>query len=167
MKFAEFFKKVMAVKAYATPRTRSQDPLQGFMFQLAIPGIDSTVGFQAVQGFSREIEVIEYFESTFQHAYKLPGRETFSEITLTRGMYPEGDPLREKYESCFTNTEDFRDEVTLYIKDRAGTIRKTYRFAEAWFSSYTPGDLDSTSSDVIIESLVMQYEYILPNQPGE
>lgn len=161
MKFAEIFKRALTMPASAMPRTRTEDPLQGFMFRLSIPGIPSdTVGFQAVSGMGREVEVVEYLESMYDHAHKLPGRESFSEVTLTRGMYSSDNYLRDAYEKIFKNPNTFRQNVTLTIYDRLNQPQKNFGFAEAWFSSYKPGDLDSTSSDVVIEELVMQYEYM-------
>ena len=166
MKFTEILGKAFSMRAYAMARSRTQDPLQGFMFRVSIDGIPSEVGFQSVSGLSREVEVVEYLESMYDHAHKLPGRESFGEITFARGMYPEDNYLRDAYEKCFQKGDDYRSEVTLTICDRAGTPRKYFGFAEAWFSSYTPGDLDSTSSDVVIENLVMQYEYMFDPSKG-
>lgn len=160
MKFAEIFSKALTMNAYAMARSRAEDPLQGFMFRVSIDGIPDTVGFQSVSGMSREVEVVEYFEAMYNYAHKLPGRESFGEITFARGMYGSDNYLRDAYEKIFQSGDDIRREVTLQILDRGGTVRKKFGFAEAWFSSYTPGDLDSTSSDVVIENLVMQYEYM-------
>ena len=160
-KFADIFRKALLMEAYAS-RTRAEDPLMGFMFHVSIEGIEGEVGFQSVNGISREVEVVEYFESGYQYAHKLPGRETYGEVTFARGMYPKDDTLRDAYEKCFAagSADNFRCLVTVSIHDRADVKKKVFNFYEAWFSSYTPGDLDSTSSDVLIETLVMQYEYM-------
>ena len=70
------FKKAVATKTYAMARTMEADPLMGFMFKVKIDGTDCTIGFQKIGGLSREIAVVDYFENMYQHAHKLPGRES-------------------------------------------------------------------------------------------
>lgn len=138
-------------------RSFESDPLQAFRFRVSIPGIPSQVGFTTVSGLSREIEVIEYFENMFDYPHKLAGRETVGDVTFERGMY--GDKyLQTVYESIFTNQAQ-RRTVNVQIVDRFGNIRRSYNCAEAWFNSFEVADLDGSSSDVIIETLGMVFEY--------
>lgn len=157
-KFAKMLKDAVAIKAHAV-RTIEQDPLQSFMFRVAISGLPTGVGFQKIAGLSREVAVVEYLESMYQHAHKLPGRESVGEITFERGMYAD-DALQTQYETVFNNN-NCRSEVTINICDRFGNVRRTFELAECWFSKYECGDLDATSDDVIIETLTMQFEHFL------
>ena len=147
-----------ALKAYAS-RTISEDPLQGFNFRVSIAGLPSGVGFQSVGGLSREVGVVEYFESMYDHAHKLPGREKVGEITFKRGMYADAY-LQTQYETIFNNN-DCRSTVTIDILDRFGNIRRSFQLAECWFSKYECADLNASSDDVIIETLTMQFEAFL------
>lgn len=157
MKFADMIKS-FAVKAYAA-RTLSEDPLQGFMFRLSIPGLPAGLGFTSVGDFSREVEVVEYLENIYNCTHKLPGRETVSELTFSRGMYADAY-LESIYKTVFNNNR-LRQTVTLNICDRFSNVRRTFQFAEAWFSSYNVSGLDASSSDVIVEELTMQFEHFL------
>ena len=148
----------VSLKAYASITIES-DPLQSFMFKVSIPGLPTGVGFQKVSGLSREVEVIEYFENMSEHAHKLPGRESVGEVTFERGMYAD-DYLQTLYEKVFNNNA-VRNTVVIQVCDRFGKIRREFKCAEAWFSKYECGDLDATSSDVVIETLTMVYEYLL------
>ena len=150
--------KSIAISAMAA-RTIEADPLQSFMFKVSIPGIPTGVGFQKVGGLSREVEVVEYFENMYDHAHKLPGRESVSEVTFERGMYAD-DYLQGLYEKVFNNNT-VRNTVVIQICDRFGAIKREFKCAEAWFSKYECADLDATSSDVIIETLTMVFEYFL------
>lgn len=150
--------KSIAISAMAA-RTIEADPLQSFMFKVSIPGIPTGVGFQKVGGLSREVEVVEYFENMYDHAHKLPGRESVSEVTFERGMYAD-DYLQTLYEKVFNNNT-VRNTVVIQVCDRFGAIKREFKCAEAWFSKYECADLDSTSSDVIIETLTMVFEYFL------
>lgn len=157
-KFANILKDVITTKAHAL-RTIEQDPLQSFMFKVAISGLPTGVGFQKVGGLSREVAVVEYLENMYEHAHKLPGRESVGEITLERGMYAD-DHLQRIYESVFNNSK-VRSTVVIQICDRFGKVRREFHLAECWFSKYEVGDLDATSDDVIIETLTMQFEYFI------
>ena len=148
----------IAISAMAA-RTIESDPLQSFMFKVSIPGLPTGVGFQKVGGLSREVEVVEYFENMYDHAHKLPGRESVSEVTFERGMYAD-DYLQGLYEKVFNNNT-VRNTVVIQVCDRFGAIKREFKCAEAWFSKYECADLDATSSDVIIETLTMVFEYFL------
>ena len=150
--------KSISISAMAA-RTIESDPLQSFMFKVSIPGLPTGVGFQKVGGLSREVEVVEYFENMYDHAHKLPGRESVSEVTFERGMYAD-DYLQGLYEKVFNNNT-VRNTVVIQVCDRFGAIKREVKCAEAWFSKYECADLDATSSDVIIETLTMVFEYFL------
>lgn len=150
--------KGLALNAMAS-RTIEADPLQSFMFRVSIPGLPTGVGFQKVGGLSREVEVVEYLENMYDHTHKLPGRETVSDVTFERGMYAD-DYLQGIYEKVFNNNT-VRNTVVIQVCDRFGKIRREFKCAEAWFSKYKCADLDATSSDVIIETLTMTFEYFL------
>lgn len=150
--------KSLSFNAHAL-RTTESDPLQSFMFKVSIPGLPTGVGFQKVSGLSREVEVIEYFENMYDHARKLPGRESVGEVTFERGMYSD-KYLQSLYENIF-KTSASRQTVVIQVCDRLGNIRREFKCAEAWFSKYEVGDLDATSSDAIIETLTMVFEYFL------
>jgi phage tail-like protein len=150
--------KGLALNAMAS-RTIEADPLQSFMFRVSIPGLPTGVGFQKVGGLSREVEVVEYLENMYDHSHKLPGRETVGDVTFERGMYAD-DYLQGIYERVFNNNT-VRNTVVIQVCDRFGKIRREFKCAEAWFSKYECADLDATSSDVIIETLTMAFEYFL------
>lgn len=156
--FLDAFKDRMTLNAYAA-RTISEDPLQSFMFTVEIEGLPGSIGFSKVGGLSREVAVVEYLENMYEHAHKLPGRESVSEVTCERGAY-EDDALQSMYETVFNN-DTCRSTVTINIHDRFGNIRRTFQLAECWFSKYELGDLDASSDEVIIETLTMQFEYFL------
>lgn len=159
MKFAKILKEAITTKAYAMARTMESDPLQSFMFKVQIAGLPTGVGFQKVGGISREVAVVEYLENMYDHAHKLPGRESVGEVTFERGMYAD-DYLQGLYEKVFNN-KNARNTVVLQICDRFGKVRREFQMAECWFSKYECGDLDATSDDVLIETLTMQFEYFL------
>lgn len=142
-------------------RSVTSDPLQKFMFEVAIPNMP-TMGFQKVDGLERELAVVEYFEGLSQHAYKLTGRESVGEVTLERGVYGNNidDAMLDFYKKTLTDPA-CRQTVTIRLKDRFGNTRKTYKLAECWASKWEGTDADASSDDVAIETLTLQFEYFL------
>ena len=159
MKFSDVIKDVFTKKVYAA-RTIREDPLQAFMFRVSLSGLSGDLGFTKVSGLSREVAVVEYFENMYEHAHKLPGRESVGEITFEKGMYEDKTYVQE-YEKVFgANKNEVRHEVTISILNRFGEIKRKFTLYEAWFSKYEVGDLDSSSDDVIVETLTVQFEYM-------
>ena len=158
-KFFDILKSVVVTKAYAS-RTFSSDPLQAFKFRVQLSCISGELGFKSVGGLSREIEVVEYLENTIDHTHKLPGRETVGEVTRERGMYSDAT-LINAYTNIFKSGSAKRFDATISVCDRFGAVKRSFKLAECWFSGYELADLDAESSDVLIETLTMQYEYFL------
>ena len=155
MKFFDIFKNAVSTKTYAMARTMESDPLMGFMFKVKIGGVDCTIGFQKSGGLSREIAVVDYFENMYEHAHKLPGRETIGEVTFEKGMFAD-KAFVDYYENLFSTHN--RYDISVIICDRFGNAKRTYDFTECWFSKYEVTDLDSSSDDVLVETLTMQSE---------
>ena len=159
MKFADMIKSVVTDKAYAMARTVETDPLQSFMFRVSIPESGIEIGFQKVSGLSREMAVVEYLESMYEHVYKLAGREKVGDVTFERGMYAD-DKMEQLFDRIVKDVTS-RCTVVITIMDRGGTVRRTFTCAECWFSKYECGDLDASSDDVIIETVTMAFEYFI------
>lgn len=147
-----------SINAQAMARTVADDPLQKFMFRIAIEGLPTEIGFQKVSGLSREIEVVEYLEGMFTHAHKLSGREKFTELTLERGMFAD-TTLEDLFKKVLTDSVS-RTTITLSYLDRVGEVKRQYVLEEAWASKWEAGDLDATTSDVLIEKATIQFETI-------
>ena len=139
-------------------RTSSEDPLQKFKFRVTIPGIPSQIGFQKVSGLSKEINVVEYDESAFEYTHKLPGKTKFGEVTMERGMFSDSSMLDQMK---VIQNPDYRTTMIVQLMDRFGNVQRTWKLAEAWISKWEGSDLDATSDDVAIETITVQYEYML------
>ena len=139
-------------------RTSSEDPLQKFKFRVTIPGIPSQIGFQKVSGLSKEVNVVEYDESAFEYTHKLPGKTKFGEVTMERGMFSDSSLLDQMK---VIKNPDYRTTMIVQLMDRFGKVQRTWKLAEAWISKWEGSDLDATSDDVAIETITVQYEYML------
>ena len=159
MRFSDVVKDVFITKAYAA-RTIKEDPLQSFMFRVQLSGMSGELGFTKVAGLSREVAVVEYFENMYEHAHKLPGRESVGEITCEKGMYEDKTYVKEYEKVLGADKNECRHEVVIKILNRFSEVKRTFTLYEAWFSKYEVGDLDSSSDDVIVETLTVQFEYM-------
>ena len=139
-------------------RTSSEDPLQKFKFRVTIPGIPSQIGFQKVSGLSKEVNVVEYDESAFEYTHKLPGKTKFGEVTMERGMFSDSSMLDQMK---VIQNPDYRTTMIVQLMDSFGNVQRTWKLAEAWISKWEGSDLDATSDDVAIETITVQYEYML------
>ena len=139
-------------------RTSSEDPLQKFKFRVTIPGIPSQIGFQKVSGLSKEVNVVEYDESAFEYTHKLPGKTKFGEVTMERGMFSDSSMLDQMK---VIQNPDYRTTMIVQLMDRFGNAQRTWKLAEAWISKWEGSDFDATSDDVAIETITVQYEYML------
>ena len=139
-------------------RTSSEDPLQKFKFRVTIPGIPSQIGFQKVSGLSKEVNVVEYDESAFEYTHKLPGKTKFGEVTMERGMFSDSSMLDQMK---VIQDPDYRTTIIVQLMDRFGNVQRTWKLAEAWISKWEGSDFDATSDDVAIETITVQYEYML------
>ena len=159
MRFSDVVKDVFTTKAYAA-RTIKEDPLQSFMFRVQLSGMSGELGFTKVAGLSREVAVVEYFENMYEHAHTLPGRESVGEIACEKGMYEDKAYVKEYEKVLGAEKNGCRHEVIIKILNRFSEVKRTFTLYEAWCSKYEVGDLDSSSDDVIVETLTVQYEYM-------
>lgn len=156
-KFTKILKDVISTKAYAA-RTFASDPLQSFRFRITLltrPKVE--LACQKIGGLSKEIAVAEYVENVSDGATKkLPGRTTYGEVTIEKGMVAGDKDMFQYLESVLKSGKRF--DATIEVRDRLGNPRKQFSCTECWFSKWEMGDLDASSDDVIIETLTMQYE---------
>lgn len=139
-------------------RTLANDPLQRFRFTVEINGAE--MGCQTVSGLGDEIEVTEYREGGYHRTRKLPGIPNTTEVTIEKGVFPDITAF-ELFRSA-RDKADFRTTVVITENDRLGNPVRQWELTEAWVSSYTAPELDATSSEVSVESIVIQYEDLIP-----
>lgn len=158
MSLREKIRNMFNLRAFAG-RSLNDDPLQKFKYRVTVAGMPSGAGFSKVSGLSREVDVIKYVEGMYDHVHKLPGHETYGELTLERGSFADRD-MEEILKQTLTNAS-MRQTIMLEICDRFGSVKRTYKLAEAWASKWEGSDLDADSGDVAIEKLTIQFEYFI------
>lgn len=138
-------------------RTLANDPLMGFRFKVEIEGI-ADMGFTDVSGLNASTEVVEYREGGFNYTRKLPGRQKVGQVTLSTGSVGSLT-LYNWYNSSLTNSA-FRKTVTIIEQDRLGNPVRQWLLNESWASQFDAPSLNAESSNVSVEKIVLECEWI-------
>lgn len=144
--------------------TRPQDPSRNFSFLVSIDGINYDGAFSKVSGLTAETTDIAYREGgDITVDRKIPGKTTFGDITLERGVIDKSD-LRDWALSVFnrrlgtSQSESFRRTMNIQLINRSGAPVFTWRVFYAWPKSFEFGDLDGNAEEIFLERLVIANE---------
>ncbi|GMB10561.1 MAG: phage tail protein [Candidatus Improbicoccus devescovinae] len=140
-------------------------PIRGFRFTVEFAGL-GTASFKTVEGFGIEVASTEYREGAFGRLTmrKLPGLVTFNEINLTKGLYSEMH-LYNFFTSYLEGSNLTPVDGVIRTFDNAATVTASWTVLQAWPSRYEPGSLAADSSEVLIETLVLQNEGVFRDNP--
>jgi phage tail-like protein len=139
-----------------------------FKFLVTIPNFASAA-FQSCNGLKFNIAVIEYWEGGALAAFKEPGRATFDDLALERGVsYNRNmvdwveeviDLLRDMPAGAGNISPQFKRDVQVKQLERDNSIKIVYDVRDAFPMEYSPGDLDNTADEVSIEMLTLAYRF--------
>lgn len=136
-----------------------------FLFQVMIDGYVSA-SFSKVSEPKAQVAEVTHWEGGNQIANKSAGRTTFADITLERGA-SRADLDAYLWFTQVINApanvglKDFayKRHLDIIQRDRDGEIIKRWSIFGAWVKEYTPGDWDNNSDDVVIEKIVLAYDF--------
>lgn len=132
-------------------------PHRNFRFRLEIDSIDRG-GFMECSGFGSEVEVVEYREGgDIPHVRKLPGKTSYSDITLRWGIVGQDADLYAWHRSAIDGTVNRRNGSIILLDDE-GEEAARWNFFQAWPSRYEPPSLDAAGSDIAVDALTIVYE---------
>ena len=155
--------------------TRTSDVLKNFKYRVIISNskfpFSGAIGFSSVTGLSDETEVIEYREVTdASYPIKLVGVSSVGDVTLERGITTSEDGIKMadwRYEvkqlisnKYLTGMEFIRSTVRIIVMGEGQNEAATWELQGAWPSALTIGDLDASSSDVLMETVTFAAEKI-------
>lgn len=143
-----------------------RDPYRNYKFEVEIDGFDRA-GFNKITGLAHNVEVIEYREGGENETpLKLPGQSSFDNIVLERGLSEDEDFIAwinevfnlDNTSGAQGENEDFRRDVSIFLKDKKGDRVRKWRVSNAWPTKYDLGDLDASASEVLISRLELANE---------
>lgn len=135
-------------------------PIRGFRFTANFEGLGTT-SFKSVEGFSSEVEAVDYREGGFGYLTKrkLPGLVSYGEITLSKGLY--SNPLLYNFFNDFLEGSNFTPvNAVITVFNNAGEPTASWSVINAWPSSYSSTGLSAEDSAILVEELKLVHEGI-------
>lgn len=137
-----------------------KDPLISAYFTVEFQGV--IVGaFQEVTGLGSSNEVVEYKASGSKGQYviqKVPGRMTWNNVTLKRGITDAMDLWEWRRTVEEGKIAESRKNGSIVMYDQNGTEIARWNFVNAWPSKLTGPAADAKSNNVAIEELEIVVE---------
>ena len=135
-----------------------------YHFLLEIQGVinDNKIivgGFKSVAGMDSETEIVEFKQGNDMVVRKKPGRTTYANISLERGLTASNDlwTWRKKIEDVII---DRRSGTITVLDQDMTTIVAQYNFYEGWPCKWNVPELDSDQSAMAIEKIEIAVEKI-------
>lgn len=142
-------------------------PLPKFHFEVEWGG--EKLVFTEIAGLDTEITPIDYRDGAMKefHMLKMPGLQTYTAVTLKRGMFRGDNDFKKWYKSVLyqpvrNDQEDpkFRRDVTISLLNEAHEPVVIWKLKRAWPSKVQGTDLNASESAVSIETIEIQHEGI-------
>jgi phage tail-like protein len=139
------------------------DPYVGYNFSVELDGV-TRAGFRECSGLESSQNATEYREGTDKNlgVRKLPGLNTQSDITLSRGITNDSKLWEWRQKAMKGAVE--RHDISITLLDDVGNPRVTWNLFECWPRTWTGPSLNATSDEVAIEQLTLAYERIEVDQ---
>ena len=152
------------------------NPLQGshrvlfgrFNFEVRIKGFQSAA-FQNATGLAFNIAPMEYWEGGALVAFKEPGRATFDDLTLERGVSYDTDfydwivevidVMAKVPYGAGQVSPTYKRDMVIHQLERDKNPVLLYPLADAFPIKFAPTDFDNTTDEVSIESVTFTYRY--------
>ena len=133
-------------------------PLPKFHFKVVVDG-GIEASFSEVSGLDTEVDVIEYRhgDSPEYSSIKMPGLKKASDVTLKKGIFTTDVSLFEWFAQNNMNTIE-RKTVQIMLLNESGDTESTWTLTNAFPKQVQGTDLNSTSSEVAVETIVLAHE---------
>ncbi len=133
-------------------------PLPKFSFKVEVEG-GMVASFQEVSGLDAEADVIEYRhgDSPVFSTIKMPGLRKYTDISLKKGTFTGDINFFTWFNEIQLNTIA-RKTVTIMLLNEKGEAQIIWTLTNAWPKQVQGTDLNSSSSEVAVETLVLAHE---------
>jgi phage tail-like protein len=132
-------------------------PLPKFHFEVQWGG--TRIGFTEVTGLEVTTEKIEYRDGASKeyHKVKMPGMQTFGDLTLKRGIFAADNEFYEWWNTVALNTIERRD-ITISLLNESHEPIVVWKIKNAWPTKVTSTDLNASGNETAIETMVLAHE---------
>jgi len=132
-------------------------PLPKFHFEVQWGG--TKIGFTEVTGLEVSTEKIEYRDGVSKeyHKIRMPGMQTFGDLTLKRGIFAGDNEFYDWWNTVALNTIERRD-ITISLLNESHAPVVVWKVKKAWPTKVTSTDLNASGNETAIETLVLAHE---------
>ena len=132
-------------------------PLPKFHFQVEWGG--TKIGFTEVTGLEVTTEKIEYRDGASKeyHKVRMPGMQTFGDLTLKRGVFAGDNEFYAWWNTVALNTVKRRD-ITISLLNESHEPVVVWKVKNAWPTKVTSTDLNASGNETAVETLVITHE---------
>lgn len=132
-------------------------PLPKFHFQVEWGG--TKIGFTEVTGLEVTTEKIEYRDGASKeyHKVRMPGMQTFGDLTLKRGVFAGDNEFYAWWKTVALNKIERRD-ITISLLNESHQPVVVWKVKNAWPTKVTSTDLNASGNETAIETLVITHE---------
>ena len=132
-------------------------PIPKFHFEVQWGG--TKIGFTEVTGLEVTTEKIEYRDGASKeyHKIRMPGMQTFGDLTLKRGVFAGDNEFYDWWNTVALNTVERRD-ITISLLNEAHEPVVVWKIKNAWPTKVTSTDLNASGNETAIETLVLTHE---------
>jgi phage tail-like protein len=135
------------------------DPHVGYRFTVEIEGIQEAY-FTECSGFEAKLDVEEYKEGGLNdYVHKFPGRQSFSNVTLKRGMVNSIE-LWEWLERVATKKakREEKKNISVVLHNGDGAEAMRWNLIAAFPVKWNTPSMQSDQSSALVESLELAYQ---------
>lgn len=131
----------------------------------------SRASFTKCSALEAEIAKVETWEGGALTAHKEPGRVTFSDVTLERGVTDDQDcytwfkDVVQSYRDAGRVSPEYYRNVDIVQLDRDGSELRRWTLEEAWPTKFTAGEWDNEADEATVEMLTLTFR--LFKQPND
>ena len=135
------------------------DPYAGYNFAVELDGI-TRAGFRECSGLDSSQNAVTYREGTDKNLAprKMPGLNTYSDITLSRGITSDSKLWDWRAKAMKGTVE--RHNISITLLDDTGNPKITWNLFECWPTKWTGPSMNATADEAAIEQLTLAYERI-------
>jgi phage tail-like protein len=136
------------------------DPARNFNFVVEV-GKDAYGIFTECSGLEGTTEVIEHRQGGSRKVTKLPGRTTFSDITLKWGVTtrPELWTWRARIMAGEKPTPKLSGSIVVFDLDNSTEVAR-WNFSEGWPTKYIGPAFDARANEIAVETVVLAVEWL-------
>lgn len=132
-------------------------------------GTFTSAAFQSATGLKYNIAKIEYWEGGALAAFKEPGRVTFDDLVLERGVSYDTDfydwivnvvdILKYAPGGGGLRTPIYKEDLLVQQLERDNEIEIEYDVRDSFPIEWSPGDFDNTADEISMDSVTLTYHH--------